>query len=147
MKFTCSVDINAPREKVVELWQDPNNLQYWQDGFDRMEHVSGVPGEAGAISNMYYQMRGKSMQLIETIVHNNLPDSFEGQYDHESMSNTMRVHFEALDERTTRYITEIHYTQFNGFMVKMMAKLFPGMFKKQSQKWFDQFKDFVEGYE
>lgn len=32
----------------------------------------------------------------------------------------------------------------NGIMPKLMAKLFPGMFKKQSQKWMDQFKEFVE---
>jgi len=29
-------------------------------------------------------------------------------------------------------------------MIKMMAFLMPGMFKKQTQKWLNQFKEFAE---
>lgn len=44
----------------------------------------------------------------------------------------------------TKYISEIEYTHFKGFMNKMMALHMPGMFKKQTQKWLDQFKAFAE---
>ena len=33
---------------------------------------------------------------------------------------------------------------FNGFMPRLMAMLMPGMFKRQTQKWLDQFKVFSE---
>lgn len=44
----------------------------------------------------------------------------------------------------TRLEQEIHYTKFNGFLLKLLVKLFPGMFKKPVQKWVNQFKTFVE---
>ena len=52
--------------------------------------------------------------------------------------------FVAINENKTRYTSEIHYTEFNGFIVKVMAKLFPGMFKKQVLKWMQLFKVYVE---
>jgi len=42
------------------------------------------------------------------------------------------------------YKVEIEYTRFNGIMPKIMAFLMPGVFKKQTQKWLDQFKMFTE---
>jgi len=128
----------------VELFTEPENLKEWQDGFQRLEHVSGKPGEVGAVSHLIYIMRGKEELIEETLNTMNLPHEMSGTYIHRHMSNTMKVEFEALDKETTRYTNHIHYTQFNGFMINVMAKLMPGMFKKQVQKWQDQFKAFAE---
>ena len=56
----------------------------------------------------------------------------------------MSCKFKKISSGVTRLEQEIHYTKFNGVLIKLMAKLFPGMFKKQVQKWLDQFKVFVE---
>ena len=60
------------------------------------------------------------------------------------MTNTQTSRFTAIDETTTRYISEVEYTKFNGIMIKMISKLFQGKFKGQSQKWMNNFKGFVE---
>ena len=57
----------------------------------------------------------------------------------------MSNQFIAIDDMSTRYDAEINYIKFNGFMVKAMVFLFPGMFKRQVQKWLNQFKSFAEG--
>jgi len=85
------------------------------------------------------------MELIETIISNNLPDEKKALYVHEHMTNTQTTQFQELSPNQTRYISEVEYTKFNGFMPNLMAKLFPGVFKKQSQKWVNQFKAFAEG--
>jgi len=82
--------------------------------------------------------------LIETITVNNLPDEFSAVYDTKSMVNTMMNRFKSIDENNTEYIAELEYTKINGFMPKMMSVLMPGMFKKQTQKWLNQFKTFAE---
>ena len=33
MKYTCSVEINLPIERVVELWIDETNFEKWQGCF------------------------------------------------------------------------------------------------------------------
>ena len=60
------------------------------------------------------------------------------------MSNTQGSRFKALNDTTTLYISEVEYIKFNGLMIKLIAKLFPGKFKQQSQKWMNQFKAFAE---
>ena len=144
MKFTCNVEINKPKELVAKLFANPDYLKEYQDTFISKELISGNEGENGAVSKMLYKMGKGDMELIETILENNLPNSFFAEYHHKHMDNTMRCTFEALDENTTKYVSEIHYTTFRGFIPKAMALLFPKMFKKQVNKWLVNFKDFVE---
>lgn len=146
MKFTCTVNINLPREKVVELWNNPDHFDKWQDTFLRSELVSGVSRTEGAITKLYLSQGKSEMLLTETILKNELPDSFKGLYEHEHMVNTMTSEFISIEDKKTTYNAYIDYTQFMGLMPKIMAFLFPGMFKKQTQKWLDQFKVFAEGY-
>ena len=60
------------------------------------------------------------------------------------MTNTQSSRFERIDENNTRYISEVEYTLFNGFIPNLMARFFPSVLRKQSQKWMDQFKIFAE---
>ena len=144
MKFTCSVEIDLPVEKVVELYDDPENLIEWQDGFVAIEPISGTPGEEGAKSKMVYMIRDQEMEIIETIKVNNLPEEKTGLYEHKHMVNTMTSRFKEISPDKSLYEAEIEYTKFIGFVPKLMAFLMPGVFKKQTQKWLDQFKTFAE---
>jgi hypothetical protein len=144
MKFTCLTEIYAPREKVMKLWINPNNLQHWQNGFESHKSVSGSPGELESKSILTYNNKGSIFNLEETVIENNLPDSFEGEYEHVTMTNRMRSTFVALDSNTTIWKAEIHYTQFNGVGMKLFGFFGKRIFKKQTQKWLDNFKAFVE---
>ncbi|MBC8754864.1 SRPBCC family protein [Kordia sp. YSTF-M3] len=144
MKYICSVAINAPIEKVVALWKDEASFEKWQDGFQSIQHFEGQPDAIGAKSKIIFQQGKRKLELIETILSNNLPEEKKALYEHIHMINTQTTKFEKINENQTRYISEVVYTKFNGIMPKLMAKLFPGMFKKQSQKWMDQFKKFTE---
>ncbi|NNC83684.1 MAG: SRPBCC family protein [Flavobacteriales bacterium] len=144
LKFICETNIDAPRDKVVALWSDPDNLKHWQEGFLGIEHLTGERGATGSTSRMRYLMGKNEMELHETIVKNDLPDEFIGEYVHEKMSNRLTTRFTDLGDGRTAYWSEVHYTELHGFMVQMMARLFPGVFKKQVMKWILNFKKFVE---
>jgi len=140
MKFTCTTVIDAPVSKVVTLYTDPESMKESQDGFIRKENLEGPPWEVGSKSRIIYE----KLELVETILISDLPAEFKALYEHKHMVNTMYCKFTALDNATTRFDQEIHYTKFIGFIPKLMARLFPGLFKKQVQKWLDKFKIFVE---
>lgn len=144
MKFRGSIDIDKPQSKVADLFADPNNLKEYQDGFVKKELISGKMGEDGAVSKLYYKYGKKDMELTETIITNRLPDSFESEYQHKHMDNTMKCHFVPLGKNKSRYEYEFEYTRISGLMPRIMATLFPGMFKRQGEKWMRQFKDFAE---
>lgn len=140
MKFKCSVTINQHIDKVIEIFSNSNNLHHFQEGFKSKEHLSGIPGQKGSTAKMTYE----KLELIETIIQNNLPEEFIALYEHKHMTNTMKVNFVQLEPNKTQYISEIEYTKFNGLLIKIIANLFPGMFKKQVIKWMNLFKAYAE---
>lgn len=144
MQFECTVTINQPIDRVIEIFDCVENLKHWQDGFQSFEHLSGSPGEAGAKSKMVYQSGKHRIELVETLQVKNLPSEMVGHYEAKQMVNLMTNRFEALGDSQTKWTAQVEYLEFRGLMPKLMAKLFPGVFKKQVQKWLDQFKAFTE---
>ena len=144
MKYTCSVKVPLNRTDCVNLWMDESQFAEWQDGFQSKTWIEGKPNEIGSKSDIVLAQGKRRMELRETILDNNLPEHIEGRYDHIHMTNTQKITFEAMSSDSTLLTSDVEYTAFHSFMPKLMAKLFPGMFKKQSQKWLDQFRELAE---
>lgn len=145
MKFTCSVTIDLPRKRVIELFDSVENLKEWQDGFYSFQPLEGEEGKNGSTAAITYFMgkEKRKMVITETIIDNSLPDYFLGSYVSPHTVNTMKNVFTDLGGQT-RYDAEIHYSQFKGFIIKIIARFKPDMFQKQVQKWLNQFKEFAE---
>ncbi len=144
MKYKGSMIINQPREKVIALFLDVGSLKEYQDGFVKKELLKGTAGKNGAESLMYYKYGKRDMLLKETIINNNLPQSFEAFYHHKHMDNTMKCRFTEIDPEKTQYDYEYEYIRMNWVLPKLIAILFPGVYRKQGEKWMNQFKEFVE---
>ncbi len=142
MKYINETIINKPIDRVVELFDDPDNLAEWQPGFISMEHIEGEYGEPGSKYRMKYKMGKREIEMIETVLVRDLPKEFTGTYEAKNVWNKISNHFESIDENTTRYSSENEF-KFSG-MMKLFAWLMPGAFKKQSQKYLDLFKEFAE---
>ncbi len=142
MKYTSEIEINLPVEKVIELFDNPDNLGKWMAGLQSFEHISGVPGEPGARSRLKFKMGKREMEMIETIIVRNLPDEFTGTYEANGVFNIVKNKFIPLPDNRTKYISEQEF-QFKGLM-KIIGALMPNMFKKQSVKYLRDFKAFAE---
>ena len=144
MKYSSEVIINRPVQKVVDLFDNPNNLKYWQPGLQSFEHISGEPGKPGAKSRIKYKMGKRDIEMIETIKVRNLPDEFSGTYEAKGVWNEVKNHFIPIDANTTKYISETEF-KLSGFM-KLIAWLMPGTFRKQTEKFMKDFKTFAENH-
>ncbi len=142
MKYTNEVIIRKSRAEVIRLFDDADNLKKWMKGLQSFEHISGEPGHPGAKSLLKFEMGKRKMEMIETVTLKNLPHEFSGTYEMKNVLNTIRNLFIEVNENTTRYVTENEFN-FNGFM-KIIGWLFPRAFKKQSQQYLEDFKNFVE---
>lgn len=143
MKYTTQIDINKPIDKVIELFDNPDNLKLWMKGLESFEHMSGEPGQPGAKSLLKFKMGKRELEMIETITVRNLPNEMSGTYEMHNTINHMKVSFVKLAENKTRYIYDSEFT-FNSLGMKVFAFLMPGMFKKQSMKYLESFKQFAE---
>lgn len=142
MKYTNEIVINADRATVVELFDNPDNMSQWQPGFVSFEHLSGESRQPGAKSKLTYKMGKRKIEMIETVAERNLPETFSGTYEAKNVWNEVQNHFEELPDGKTKLWSESEF-KLSGFM-KVMGWLMPGAFRKQSQKYLEYFKEFVE---
>ncbi|MFK7787607.1 MAG: SRPBCC family protein [Crocinitomicaceae bacterium] len=143
MKYTVSNTIHALLNDVASKFLDPNGVMNWMEGIDRFEHISGTPGEVGAISDIYSTHKGKQMKITETVLENNMPNQIKFGYQSPMGYNEVEMQFKKIDDSSVKQINN-SYFELKGFM-KIMGFLFKGIFKKQSMKYLDGFKKYVEG--
>ncbi len=74
MKYTVTVEIEAPLEKVISLFDDPDNWAKWRDGFVSAETLRGSAGAEGAQTKLVNRVGGRVTEVLETVERKNLPD-------------------------------------------------------------------------
>lgn len=142
MKYTSEIEINGSIDKVVELFNNPDNMGQWMEGLQSFEQISGEPGKVGAKARLKFKMGKREIEMIETITVSNLPNELSGTYDAKGVFNIVKNKFVKLPDNRTKYVSEQEF-QFTGFM-KIIGFLMPGAFKKQTMKYLSDFKNFVE---
>lgn len=142
MKYSLNILINKPLDHVISEFDNPENLSKWMEGLQSIETISGEPGKVGAKSKMIFKMGKKDIEMIETIKRIEFPHLFVATYEAKGVFNVIENMFEKVERNVTKYTT-LQEFRFKGFM-KVIAFLFPGSFKKQSLKYLEDFKNFVE---
>ena len=144
MKYTCEIEVDLPRERVVELFDDRDNMAEWQHGLQSCEPLSGEPGRVGSTARLRFKMGKRDLEMIETITRRNLPDELVATYEVKGMWNEVANVFEEAGPERTRWLC---HSEFRGqnLMMKTMLKVTPGLFKKETMNYLTSFKTFAEG--
>jgi len=142
MKYTCTIDIDLPRDRVITLFDNADNMLKWQEGLVSFEDLDGTPGQVGATSRMRFKTGKREMEMIETITERNFPDSFAGTYEVDGVWNRVSNRFTETGAGRTHWEMD---AEFRGKgIVGLMIWLAPWMFRKQTRKMMQSFKDFAE---
>lgn len=141
--YSAEIVINLPRDRVIELFDNSENMFKWQPGLQSFEHVSGEPGQPGAKSKLVYLNGKHRVEMIETVVKRDFPNEFTGTYEFEGGKNSLENYFSELGPDRTLWKFTSDF-QFCTFMMKAMGFFFPGMFRKQSMTFLQHFKEFAE---
>lgn len=144
MNIHCQTEIPANRTQVLSIFQDRSQHQCWHLGLQGFELLKGKGWEVGTQHHIPFQMGKTKFTLLETITHNELPDSIQMQVDTlgKGINNTMLNRFTEIDDNNTLYEVEVVYT-FTSWLMKIMAAIFPKLFKKQVQKMLERFRNAV----
>lgn len=143
IKYTITQEINLPKEKVVQLFDNEDNLKQWQPELREIVHLSGEPGEEGARSKLVYQMGKRQIEMEETILSNDLPDGMHLLFTTKGVKNEQSHHFSAISDGQTKWESH-NIFHFSGFMA-VAAFFMKGAFKKQTAKYLRRFREFAEG--
>jgi len=143
MKYTTEITVELPLKEFIEKLDNADNMKHWQKGLVRYEHIHGTPGEVGAQMKLYYDLGKRKMELVETIITNDMPHELHATYDAPGMVNVQHNFFSETPEGHTKWVSESEFTS-DKMMFKIMMKLMPGTFKKQSRSYMVDFKAFAE---
>lgn len=143
MKYTSEIEINLPREKVIELFDNKANLKHWQEGLQSFEQLSGDPGTIGSKYTLKYKMGKRNIEMTETILKRE-SSNFDFLYEAKGVWNEVKNSFSEIDQNQTKWTIE---NDFRGKgMMAIMLFLMPSMFKKQTMKFMNSFKKFTENH-
>ena len=67
MRYTLEITVAAPRNRVVELFDNPDNLPHWQESLASLELLSGIRGQVGAKSKLIHKFQNHKIEVIETV--------------------------------------------------------------------------------
>lgn len=144
MRYQLEDIIDAPRERVLELFLDPDCLKHWQPSLVRFEALSGngLSG-VGAQSKQLHRMGSREVEMISTVTVENYPAEFAATFEADDVWNLVGNQFEETDDGRTRWILVSDFRS-TSFMMKCLMFFAPGLFKKQTREFMGYFKDFVE---
>ena len=143
MKYTTEIIIHKSLAEVIHKMNSTENMLHWQEGLVSTEHLSGTPGEFGAKMKLNYDFGNRKMALIETITKSNFPNEFHATYNTEGICNIQQNFFESITEEETKWISKNEF-QPTTFAMHAMLFFMPRAFKKQTKKFMNNFKYFVE---
>ncbi|HSK57640.1 MAG TPA: SRPBCC family protein [Actinomycetospora sp.] len=153
MRYTVSIEIALPRERVVQLLADPTHLPKWLRGLVLHEPLSGRHGQVGTESRVVLQMGQQTMECTETITRrepanlHGIPRDSVVHFDREIVAQGMwsaaRERLTEAGPGTTLWASENEY-RFSGVPMRLAGPLMRGSFRKQSQLHMQDFKAFAE---
>ncbi|GAA2826925.1 SRPBCC family protein [Crossiella cryophila] len=153
MKYTVSLEIALPRERVVQLLADPEHLPKWLRGLVLHEPQDGVHGQLGTKSRVVLRMGQQEFEGLETITRREPVDPhgiaredtvhFERELVGNGMWSATRDRFTETGPDTTLWVSENEY-RFGSLLMRLVGLLMPGTFRKQSLQHMRDFKAFAE---
>ena len=153
MKYTVSMEIALPRERVAQLLADPEHLPKWLRGLVLHEPLNGGHGQVGTKSRVVMQMGQQKIECTETItrrepanLHGIPRDTivhFERELVAKGMWSATRDRLTEAGPETTLWVQENEY-RFSSLPMRLVAPVMPGAFRKQSQQHMQDFKAFAE---
>jgi uncharacterized membrane protein len=143
MLTESTVVINKPVKEVWDFFKNPDNLILWLSGFQKFEHISGIPGSVGAKAKHHFIERGKELVLDGELTEVVEEKRIIGILDSSMMSNNVTNNFTDLGKDQTE-VSISSDTQFKGFLWKQIGPLMKGEFKRRQEKDLQTLKQILE---
>lgn len=153
MKYSNSIEIVLPRERVCQLLDDPAHLPKWLRGLVLLQPVNGIYGQLGTKSRVVMQSGQRKIECTETITRRDpadlhgIPKESVVHFDREivgaGMWSVVRDRLTEANPEMTLWQSESEY-RFSRLLMRLAGLLMPAPFRKQSQQHIQDFKAFAE---
>lgn len=142
VSYECEIMIEKPTTESWAVLQDTEKLSEWLSGFQKLEHISGSPGEIGAVSKVYFEENGQDMAIKETIS-NVVPNEYMSMlYESDFMNMNYELKLTSVNGQTK--LTSNTVAEGNGVISKSIMALMGSMLKEQEESNLSNLKKTIE---
>lgn len=141
MKYTCEVWIDLPRDEVITLFDNTDNLFLWQQGLKSIDIISGTLGVGGLKSKLVYDRKGKEIVMVETVETFDFPGKMIAIYEAKNVWNKCVNIYEEYDGKT---LWQIESEFIASGLNRVMMLLGKSILMKQTLEDMNRFKIFAE---
>ncbi|WP_369999998.1 SRPBCC family protein [Winogradskyella sp.] len=142
VSYDSEIVVNKPLTEAWAVTQDEAKMADWLPGFQKVEHVSGTPGEVGAVSDVYFITDGEEMVIRETITKIVPNETIEMTFTSDFMDMDYKLNMTQMDGKTK--ITSNTTTVGNGILAKSMMALAGSSIKAQEETNLENLKKAIE---
>lgn len=142
LTYDCEIMVDKAVSESWAVAQDEAKMSDWMPGFQRIEHVSGTPGEVGAVSNVYFDDNGKEMVIKETITEIVPNESISMKFENDFMDMDYKMELTPMDGKTK--ILTSTTAKGNGIFSKSIMALMGSTLKGQEESNLGKLKKTIE---
>jgi len=107
MKYTAEIEIDLPRDQVVDLYNNKTLYPQWHASIKEIELVSGKAGEAYSKYRIIMERDGQIIEFQSTVTKNKLPDECWSQSIKENdFTLNKKMYFKEVGPDKTKIIEE-----------------------------------------
>ena len=144
MKYYTEIELDLSCKRVIEIFDNPDNMQHWMQGLISFEHESGERGYPGAVSKFVFKRGSGEIVIKETIEVRDELKEFTGIYTTDGVWNRSQNLFTELGPEKTLWRQNNEF-RCEGLMMKFMTTFLPFMFTREGKSQMKSFKAFAEG--
>jgi len=141
MTSRVELDIDARQPQLAALFANPQNRPEWMDDLERIEPISGAPGQFGSIYRLVPKRKG--WEFVATVVRRALPMEVAVLLIGPHVSVDVRDQFVRLTDGKTRLISEEVF-MFDGLFRRVVGFLASGAIRRAHRRHLEAFKRFAE---
>ena len=142
VSYDCEIMVDKQLEESWFVTQDEEKMSEWLEGFQKVEQVSGSPGIAGAVSNVYFNADGQEMIIKETIVDIKPNESMKMFFESGFMNMDYELKMAFINGKTK--ISSSTNAKGNGMFSKSIMALIGSSLKTQEETNLTNLKKTIE---
>lgn len=143
LSYQTKTFVNRPVKEVYADIMNIDKVPLWLTGLQKLEPISGTPGEVGFKSRYTFVENGRTAVFEEVITAVEPRQFFSFLLESKEFQIEVTTQLEAQGQGTQIIVS--NKVKAKSLMMKLMSPFLKGMMKKRQQEDFARFKALVEG--
>ncbi|NOY38161.1 MAG: SRPBCC family protein [Chlorobi bacterium] len=142
VKVTTKVAVQKPIAAVYIGLADPAKLPYWFEGFQKIEHLQGMPFVPGSVYRITWERKGQTFSAVEKVVKIDWKKNLKLEMHIRGLQIDSDIYFYEIEDKT--YVDGTHLISAKGLVKKILLPWAKPWIKKELYQNFMHFKEMME---